>query len=128
MAPSQKASSSAETAADRGLVERVAKGDSAALKSLYDRCSGLALAIALRILRSRTDAEEVLQETFLQIWKRARDYDASRGGVEAWVVTIARTRAIDRLRSSGAASRLAQSSQLDPVPHGAQVAAPLKGA
>jgi len=124
--PSSKPSDSPELLADRGLVERVAKGDSAALKALYDRCSGRALAICLRILRSRTDAEEVLQETFLQIWKRAREYDAGRGGVEAWVVTIARTRAIDRLRSAGAAARLAESSRSDPAPQSAAVPAPLE--
>ena len=104
MAPPQIAAS-AELGPERALLERVALGDSAALRALYERCSGRAFSIALRILRSRHEAEEVLQETFLHVWRRAKDYDAVRGGPEAWIVTIARSRAIDRLRSAGVAAR-----------------------
>ncbi len=97
--------------ADRRLLERVIGGDSAALRTIYDRCSGRVFGISLRILGTRPDAEEVLQETFLEVWKRAREYDPNRGSVEGWVVTIARSRSIDRLRSRGAAAQL---SEADP--------------
>jgi RNA polymerase sigma-70 factor (ECF subfamily) len=105
---------------DRQLATRVALGDSAALRQIYDRCVGRAYAIALRILRTRADAEEVIQETFLQVWKKAREYDPRRGGLEAWVVTIARTRAIDRMRGRGAATRLTEHVQFEPVPESAR--------
>ena len=72
---------------------------------IYDRCAGRALALALRILRTRSDAEEVVQETFLEVWRRANEYNPRRGGIDVWVLTIARSRAIDRLRSEGAAAR-----------------------
>src|SRR5262249_7305335 len=79
----------AAAAADRRQVDRVILGDASALRAIYDRCSGRAFAIALKILGTRPDAEEVLQETFLEVWKRAREYDPRRGGIEGWVVTIA---------------------------------------
>ena len=92
--------------ADRRLLDRVIEGDSAALRTIYDRCSPRVFGVSLRILGTRPDAEEVLQETFLEVWKRAREYNPSRGSVEGWVVTIARSRSIDRLRSRGAAAQL----------------------
>src|SRR6266852_5885982 len=91
-------------AADREQLDRVIQGDSSALRAIYNRCSGRVFAIALKVLGTRPDAEEVLQETFLEIWKRAREYDPRRGGIEGWVVTIARSRSIDRLRARGAAA------------------------
>jgi len=87
------------------LLDRVIGRDSSALKAIYDRCAGRALALALRILRTRSDAEEVVQETFLEVWRRANEYNPRRGGIDVWVLTIARSRAIDRLRSEGAAAR-----------------------
>lgn len=109
---------------DRQLATRIALGDSVALRQLYDRCVGRAYAIALRILRIRAEADEVVQETFLQVWKKAREYDPSRGGIEGWVVTIARTRAIDRVRERGASTRLTEHIQLEPVPQSARPPAP----
>jgi RNA polymerase sigma-70 factor, ECF subfamily len=85
---------------------RVAAGDVAALRALYDEHAPRAMAIALQILRSSEEAEDVVQETFLEIWRRAGQFDDSRGNAIAWVVTIARSRAIDRLRASSAAGRL----------------------
>jgi RNA polymerase sigma-70 factor, ECF subfamily len=96
---------------DRRLLERVIDGDSTALRAIYDRCSPRAFGVSLRILGARPDAEEVLQETFLEVWKRAREYNPNRGGVEGWVVTIARSRSIDKLRSRGVAAQL---SKVDP--------------
>jgi RNA polymerase sigma-70 factor (ECF subfamily) len=114
-----------ERARDRELLGRVARGDVAALRTIYDEHAPRAMAIASRILRSAQDAEDVVQETFLELWRRARQFDASRGGAVAWVVTIARSRAIDRLRAAGTAGRAAQQAAEDeelaptafPAPH-----------
>src|ERR1700694_4018672 len=94
--------------ADGRLAELVSGGKGAALRAIYERCSSRAFGIALRILGTRPDAEEVLQDTFLEVWKRAGEYDARRGSLEAWVVTIARSRSIDRLRARGTAAKLAE--------------------
>jgi RNA polymerase sigma-70 factor (ECF subfamily) len=105
----------ASAAEDRTLIDRITRGDGAALRALYDRCAPRALAIAQRILGGRAEAEEVVQETFIQVWKQAESYDVRRGGAMAWVVTIARSRAIDRLRSRAAADRAeAQLEEVDP--------------
>src|SRR6185503_17392387 len=69
------------------------------MAELYDRHHRLAYAIIRRIVQSPSDAEEVLQETFVRVWSRAETYDARRGSPAAWVVRIARNRAIDRLRA-----------------------------
>ena len=98
-------------AADRETLERVSRGDPAAMEPLYQRFAARAFAICLRILRERHEAEEVLQETFLEIWRRAKEYDPKRGAIEAWVATIARTRAIDHLRTQRTANRVAEQAQ-----------------
>jgi RNA polymerase sigma-70 factor (ECF subfamily) len=105
-----------DPAADRALLQQVALGNSAAMRTLYERCAGRAWAVTLRILGSRADAEEVLQEAFLEVWRRAREFDPSRGGVETWVMTIARTRAIDRKRSMGTVARVAEEAAAEPPP------------
>jgi RNA polymerase sigma-70 factor (ECF subfamily) len=90
-------SSSAEI--DVGLLRRIASRDEAALAALYDRHSRLVFAVIVRILGSRSDAEDVLQETFVRVWSRADTYDALRGSPATWLTRIARNRAIDRLRA-----------------------------
>ena len=90
---------STSPAADLELLQRVAARDDAALASLYDRHSRLAYSVILRILRSAADAEDVLQETFVRVWSRAETYDARLGSPAAWLIRIARNRAIDRLRA-----------------------------
>lgn len=99
------AATAAERTRDRELLERVARGDVDALRALYDEHGARAMAIANRILRDPIEAEDVVQETFVELWRRASQFDAGRGGAIAWVVTIARSRAIDRLRASGTAGR-----------------------
>jgi RNA polymerase sigma-70 factor (ECF subfamily) len=80
------------------LLRRIASGDHDALADLFDFHSGLVHALAFRIVRDRAEAEDVVQETFLQVWRQADRFDPSRGSPAAWLCTIARTRALDRLR------------------------------
>jgi len=82
-----------ETERDRRCWERVAGGDPTAFTELYDRYADLLYSLALRIVGSTSDAEEVLQDSWLQAWRSARTYDPARGAVGAWLVTITRTRA-----------------------------------
>ncbi|HUQ82779.1 MAG TPA: sigma-70 family RNA polymerase sigma factor [Gemmatimonadaceae bacterium] len=84
---------------DSALVSRAAVGDERALGELYDRYGGLAFSLASAIVGERADAEEVVAEAFAQIWRSASAFDPSRGSVAAWVSTIARTRALDLVRS-----------------------------
>jgi RNA polymerase sigma-70 factor (ECF subfamily) len=80
------------------LIQRIAKQDRDAFSELYDRCSSLVFSLGLRMLRVRSDAEDLLQEVFVQIWRQAVNYTEDRGSPEAWIVNIARSRAIDKLR------------------------------
>jgi RNA polymerase sigma-70 factor (ECF subfamily) len=100
------------------LVRRVAEGDQLALARLYDRFSGMLLALARRVLKDESVAEEVLQEVFLQVWRQAARYDRSRSSVSTWLVLITRSRAIDRLRSRQVKERTAAHLQQEnPAPH-----------
>ncbi len=81
------------------LLSAVARGDVAAFEQLYDRHSGTLYALLLRIVSDPEDAQEVLQETFVKAWGSAHQFDASRGSEVAWLIAIARSRGIDRLRS-----------------------------
>lgn len=94
-----------DRARDRELLARVARGDVTALRSIYEQHASRAITIAYRILRNREEAEDVVQETFLEVWRRSAQFDPGRGGAVAWVVTIARSRAIDRLRARNIAGR-----------------------
>lgn len=87
------------TSDDGDLLGQIAQGDTDALEKLYDRYSGLLTALARRVLHDPSDAEEILQEVFLQVWNQAGRYDRSRSSVSTWLVLITRSRAIDRLRS-----------------------------
>jgi RNA polymerase sigma-70 factor (ECF subfamily) len=86
----------------------MAAGDARALRELYDRFSPTVLALAMRILRSRSEAEDVVQDTFVEAWKRAGTFDPRRGTAFSFMFAIARSRALDRLRSRGAESRATQ--------------------
>ena len=96
--------------ADVELLKAVARGDEQALAELYDRYRGILFGLLVRILNSREEAEDVLQEVFLQVWRQAADFDEKRGKPFTWLVTLARSRGIDRLRSLGARDRVAQAS------------------
>ncbi|MDX6577362.1 MAG: hypothetical protein QOE96_3315 [Blastocatellia bacterium] len=93
---------------DNELLHAVAGGDELALAACYDRYRLILFGLILRILHDREEAEDVLQETFLQVWRRAADFDEARGRAFTWLVTIARSRALDRLRSAGSRMRLAE--------------------
>ena len=81
------------------LVELVATGDQSALATLYDATNRLIYSLILRVLGDVSSAEEVLVDVYTQVWRQAASYDANRGAPLAWMATIARSRAIDRLRS-----------------------------
>jgi RNA polymerase sigma-70 factor (ECF subfamily) len=81
------------------LVRRVATGDQSALAALYDATNRLIYSLVLRVLGDMSSAEEVLIDVYTQVWRQAASYDANRGAPLAWMATIARSRAIDRLRS-----------------------------
>jgi len=88
----------ARTGADIALFRRVIARDPSALGELYDQHSRLLFGLILRILKDRGDAEEVLQEVFVQAWTRAATYNLGLGSPLGWLLGIARNRAIDRLR------------------------------
>ncbi|HSB70541.1 MAG TPA: sigma-70 family RNA polymerase sigma factor [Candidatus Methylomirabilis sp.] len=81
------------------LIRQVARADREAFGRLYDRFAPLVFAFAVRVLGRRPEAEDLLQEVWLQVWRQAGSYRQDRGSPEAWISTITRSRAIDRLRS-----------------------------
>jgi RNA polymerase sigma-70 factor (ECF subfamily) len=84
---------------DLGLLQRITARDTAALTELYDRHGRLLFGLILRIVRDRTEAEEILQEAFVRVWTRAETFDVRLGGPLPWIVRVARNLAIDRLRA-----------------------------
>ena len=82
------------------LIARISAGDQDALGRFYDATRRLVFGLLLRILNDEGAAEEVLLDVYMQVWRQAGQYDLKRGAPQAWVVTIARSRAIDRLRST----------------------------
>ena len=85
---------------DVSLLQAVARRDEAALAALYDRFSRPVFSLVVRVVRSTAEAEEILQETFWLIWEKASSYQPALGSPFAWIVTIARHKAIDRLRAN----------------------------
>jgi RNA polymerase sigma-70 factor (ECF subfamily) len=102
--------------ADTELIQRIADRRQEALAILYDRYAPLLLALSRRILGNGSDAEEVVQETFIQVWAQAGRYDPRRSSVPTWLVLLARSRAIDMLRSRGVRARAVATATADPVP------------
>ena len=85
---------------DADLVRRLKVREPKAMNDLYDRYGRLMYSLILRIVRNPSTAEDLVQETFLRIWNRVQSFDAERGALGAWVLTVARNRAIDYLRST----------------------------
>lgn len=93
-------SESDPNAADAALVLAIAGGDRKALAALYDRHGSAMLGLGVRVLRSRRDAEDVLHDVFLEVWRRAHTYDGARASVRGWLFLMMRCRALDRRKSA----------------------------
>ena len=100
---------------DRALIARVQARDADALDLLYDRYASRLMGLAQRILGDTGEAEEILQEVFLFVWRSATTFDPARGSVLAWLLVATRSRSIDRLRSRRPAARAGLTS-VDQVP------------
>jgi RNA polymerase sigma-70 factor, ECF subfamily len=91
-----------------GLLVRVARGDADAYAAVYDRTAGQVLGIALSVVRDPAQSEEVAQEVLLDVWRSASRFDPERGSAAAWVMTLAHSRAVDRVRSEQKAAEREQ--------------------
>lgn len=97
---------------DPALLARIVKGDQQAFSQLYDHSNTLLYTLALRILGDREEATELLQDVYLEVWRKVARYDVGRGTPVAWLVTLTRSRALDRLRAR-TARRQQYKDQLD---------------
>ena len=104
----------AVTPGDDRMLDLLAQGEPEGIEMLYDRYSGLAYTLAYRVLNDAGSAEDVVQEAFLSIWRRASTYRSDRGSLRTWVCSIVHHRALDRLR--GRAGRARQDVALDHAP------------
>src|SRR6476660_8605006 len=91
--------------ADEDLLGLVENGDDGAFAALYDRHGRVAYSLAYRLLGNREAVEDLVQDTFLAIWRAPSTYSAGRGSVRTWILAILHNRGVDRLRSAGAMSR-----------------------
>jgi RNA polymerase sigma-70 factor (ECF subfamily) len=96
-----------EPGADARLMRALARRDERALAELYDHHAPAMMGVALRILKNRQDAEDLLHDVFFEAWRKAGEYDPRRGTVRSWLLVRVRSRGIDRLRSLDAARRRA---------------------
>jgi RNA polymerase sigma-70 factor (ECF subfamily) len=106
---------SAREAAWHAYVRRCAEGDQSALGGLYDESSQYVYGVVLSVLRDTPDAEEVTLDVYSQVWRSAAVYSSQRGSVVAWLLTLARSRAIDKLRSR--ASRRKREESIEDAPN-----------
>lgn len=95
-----------ERPADAHLADRIRSGDRDALGDLYDKYSSSALAVALRVVGGRDEAEDVVHDAFVAVWRKIDRFDAERGTLRAWLMTVVRNRAIDRVRGRRSAMDL----------------------
>lgn len=106
--------------ANRSLIvaalARIPAGDRAALQTVYRLTSAKLFGVVLRILGERSEAEDVLQEVYVTVWRKAADFDSGRASPMTWLIAIARNRAIDRLRATRA------SRHMDPIDAAAEIA------
>jgi RNA polymerase sigma-70 factor (ECF subfamily) len=115
-----------EDADDEVLVAAMAAGDRAALATLYERHSALLLGLAMRIVRERREAEDLLHDVFLEAWRTAKDFDPNRGRVRTWLAIRMRSRALD-LQKSARVSRNTGDVGLDQQVDDAEPASPDHG-
>lgn len=85
--------------ADAQLADRIRAGQSEALGELYDMHASMALAVALRVVGDRQEAEDLVHDAFVAVWRKIDRFDADRGSLRAWLMTVVRNRAIDRVRA-----------------------------
>ncbi|MCA1572741.1 MAG: sigma-70 family RNA polymerase sigma factor [Chloroflexi bacterium] len=85
--------------ADAHLADRIRTGDTEALGELYDRYAGMAVATAHRVVGGREEAEDVVHDAFVAVWRKIDRFDSERGSLRAWLMTVVRNRAIDRVRA-----------------------------
>ena len=111
MDPTSSQTGSPAALNDAALLHWIVQRRQEALAELYDRYAPTLLALCRRVLDNAADAEDVLQEVFVQVWNRADRYDPARSSVSTWLVLIARSRAIDRLRSRRVVERTQEPSQ-----------------
>lgn len=98
---------------DVELVRAIAAGDRNGLAALYDRYAPILLGMAMRIIRDRREAEDLLHDVFLEVWRSARDYDLTRGRVRTWLVVRMRSRALDVLKSARVSRRSGDAETLE---------------
>ena len=91
---------------EKSLLEKTGEGDRRSFEELYERYSGVLYTTAYKVLNNPDDAQDVLQDVFVQIWEKASMYDSSRGKPLTWAMTMTRNKAIDRLRSKQRRSKL----------------------
>ena len=115
-----------DDAEDEVLVAAMAAGDRAALATLYERHASLLLGLALRIVRERREAEDLLHDVFLEAWRTARDFDPKRGRVRTWLAIRMRSRALD-LQKSARVSRNTGDGGLELLVDEADAASPDHG-
>ena len=103
----------AQQIADREMIARIGRGDQSAFSALYDRLSGPLYSLAVKMLGDAAEAQDALQDVFLQIWSRAKNYDPEQSSVFSWTVLLTRSRVIDRLRARGRQLRVVVGSTDD---------------
>jgi RNA polymerase sigma-70 factor (ECF subfamily) len=101
-----------ERRTDALLAGRIRSGDTAALGELYDRHAAMALATALRVVRDRQEAEDVVHDAFVAVWRKIDRFDTERGSLRAWLMTVVRNRAIDRVRARRNAMDVEEADEL----------------
>jgi RNA polymerase sigma-70 factor, ECF subfamily len=105
--------STAQQMLDQEMIARIGRRDQGAFSALYDRLSGPLYSLAMKMLGDPAEAQDALQEVFLQIWSRAGTYDPEQSSVFSWTVLLTRSRVIDRLRARGRRSRVVVTSTED---------------
>ncbi|HAO99708.1 MAG TPA: hypothetical protein DCQ83_06655 [Fibrobacteres bacterium] len=95
------------------LMERIVRRDSKALEELYERFSKALYSVILSIVKKKEDAEEILCEIFFQVWEKAPSYDLGKGSVYTWLLTMARNRAIDKIRSKSYKNQRQENDEIE---------------